>query len=399
MYFLTGIYLKMWCIIPEKIRDIIPAAESRKTEISVYGIRFLKMPLFNLKKITICIFIILLYGLSVPVSFASSIKLMHDYHAQSVSFSANWESSPQNFENFQLAGIDMGSLSEKQELIRVASLRSDDYILPETEKGMEKVSFKNLFNVKLKDKSSGMFFLQRTGGESSRYEIDDILLKRQGGNDVLYEHTNYMAFMHVAAAGIIFLLPESVTKWDKSDMSFSTVTDKWARNVKSGPVWDGDDWAINYIGHPYQGAAYYVVARHSGYDWKGSFLFSTILSTFMWEYGFESFAEVPSTQDLVVTPIIGSILGELLLNGEERITENRGRVLGSRLLGDISLFLINPAGSAIKALQKLTKAPARVKTSTAVFYEPRSIYDSRIARSPLSEVNSQFGLRIVFTYN
>ena len=293
----------------------------------------------------------------------------------------------------------MGSLSEKQELIRVASLRSDNYILPETEKGMEKVSFKNLVNVKLTDKSSGIFVLQRTGDESSRYKIDDILLKRQGGNDILYEHTNYMAFMHVAAAGIIFLLPESVTKWDKSDMSFSTVTDKWARNVKSGPVWDGDDWAINYIGHPYQGAAYYVVARHSGYDWKGSFLFSTILSTFMWEYGFESFAEVPSTQDLIVTPIIGSILGEVLLNGEERITENRGRVLGSRLLGDISLFLINPAGSAINALQKLTKAPGRVKTSTEVFYEPRSIYDSRIARSPQSEVNSQFGLRIVFTYN
>jgi hypothetical protein len=389
----------MWCIIPEKIRDIIPAAESRKTEISVYGIRFLKMPLFNLKKIIICIFIIFLYGLSVPVSFASSIKLMHDYHAQSVSFSSNWKSSHQNFEHFQLAGIDMGSLSEKQEFIRVASLRSENYILPETEKGMEKVSFKNLVNVKLKDKSSGMFILQRTGDERSRYEIDDILLKRQSGNDILFEHTNYMAFMHVAAAGIIFLLPESVTKWDKSDMSFSTVTDKWARNVKSGPVWDGDDWAINYIGHPYQGAAYYVVARHSGYDWKGSFLFSTILSTFMWEYGFESFAEVPSTQDLVVTPIIGSILGEVLLNGEERITQNQGRVLGSRLLGDISLFLINPAGSTINALRKLTKAPGRVKTSTEVFYEPRSISDSRIARNPLSEVNSQFGLRVVFTYN
>ena len=114
----------------------------------------------NLKKIAICIFIILLNGLSVPVSFASSIKLMHDYHAQSVSFSSNWKPSRQNFENFQLAGIDVGSLSEKQELIRVASLRSDNYILPDTEKGMEKVSFKNLGNVKLKDKSSGLFILQ-----------------------------------------------------------------------------------------------------------------------------------------------------------------------------------------------------------------------------------------------
>jgi len=235
--------------------------------------------------------------------------------------------------------------------------------------------------------------------QSSDFTIDNLSLKRKNKYEIISEKTNYMAFLHIAAAGLLYFMPESVTKWDKSTMSVSTVTDKWVKDVKSGPVWDHDDWAINYIGHPYQGAAYYVFARQSGFEWKESFLFSTIISTFMWEYGFESFAEVPSTQDLIVTPIAGSILGEILLNGGKRIAENDGKVLGSKMLGDISMVLIDPAGSAVKAMQRLTSAPAKIKTRTEVFYEPAEIYNFRDKSGPLADTNTQYGLRVVFTYN
>ncbi|WP_203249645.1 MULTISPECIES: DUF3943 domain-containing protein [Cysteiniphilum] len=64
-----------------------------------------------------------------------------------------------------------------------------------------------------------------------------------------------------------------------------------------------------YIGHPYAGAIYYMAARDSGFGEFESFLYSAFISTFFWEYGVEAFAEVPSIQDLIVTPVDGWLLG------------------------------------------------------------------------------------------
>lgn len=79
------------------------------------------------------------------------------------------------------------------------------------------------------------------------------------------------------------------------------------------PVWDDDFWFHNYVGHPYGGSVYYNTIRSQGASRGASFLFVTLLST-QWEYFFEALAERPSIQDLLITPITGSILGEVIHN-------------------------------------------------------------------------------------
>nr|WP_225874297.1 DUF3943 domain-containing protein [Vibrio algicola] len=163
--------------------------------------------------------------------------------------------------------------------------------------------------------------------------------------DYLLGQTYTFFGLSLAAVGLMTLLPEGVTHWDSDQRSFDSLGQKWKDNVSQGPVWDNDSFYLNYIMHPYFGGVYYTVARHSGFNGFESFLYSFTMSTFFWEYGVEAFAEVPSWQDIIVTPILGSLVGEGMYQAEQYIAfENDGELLGSETVGTISLFLLNPIG-------------------------------------------------------
>ncbi len=161
----------------------------------------------------------------------------------------------------------------------------------------------------------------------------------------LWHQTKVVFIGGFAVMGVILLLPEEISKWDKSEFGKGQLLEKWWDNVRAGPVWDNDKWYINYIGHPYFGGVYYQGARKSGYNEWNSFMYSALMSTFYWEYGIEAFAEVPSMQDLVVTPLGGWIYGEWAHNKEQEIRARGGTALGSKTWGSISLFLLDPLGS------------------------------------------------------
>jgi hypothetical protein len=117
----------------------------------------------------------------------------------------------------------------------------------------------------------------------------------------------FIGGVEVVGMTVLILLPKEVTKW----------SNHWAqdamRNLKRSfttlPVWDKDDWQLNYIGHPIAGSYYYNALRSQNASRFHSFLFSTAQS-FIWEYFIEGMAEKPSAQDLFVTPVVGSLLGE-----------------------------------------------------------------------------------------
>ena len=156
----------------------------------------------------------------------------------------------------------------------------------------------------------------------------------------------------IIGAGILYLMPESVTNWNKDDLKTGKVFKRWKNNVKEGPVIDKDDWFLNWITHPYWGAAYYMSARSSGANAFYSFLFSTLASTFFWEYGIEAFAEVPSKQDLIITPVIGSIIGEGFYLAKRHIYENDYKLLDSKILGVTTAFLMDPITEVWKLFSK-----------------------------------------------
>ncbi len=174
-----------------------------------------------------------------------------------------------------------------------------------------------------------------------------------GRYSILAEDSLYFLIPAFAIMGVLYLLPEDVSNWEKDDINFQHGLDQWPDNV-SGWEWDSDDDWINYIGHPYFGSTYYVYARHYGYSRLESFWFSFAISAF-YEIGIEAWAEPVSIQDMIFTPLLGSLLGELLLPLERQIKINDNKVLGSQLLGTVSLAVIDPFGHIVPPLKRWTK--------------------------------------------
>lgn len=138
----------------------------------------------------------------------------------------------------------------------------------------------------------------------------------------------------LAGMGILIALPKSVTKWPDNWMQSAGQNLK--RAWTTAPVMDKDEWAVNYIGHPLAGAMYYNALRSQGATRLQSFLFSTVQSTF-WEYTIEAVAEQPSIQDLIVTPVVGSVIGELSHQATLRMKRR-----GFNTLEKVVVTLINP---------------------------------------------------------
>ncbi len=189
---------------------------------------------------------------------------------------------------------------------------------------------------------------------------EDYLVKDVNVNEELparyrrvIEDTVYVQFMMIAAIGALAVLPESISKWDMDALNEQSLGARWRENVTTKPVWDEDEWEINYIGHPVSGAAYYALARNEGMSIFESAAYSTILSTFFWEYGYESFAEKPSIQDLIFTPLIGSFLGEGMHILEGKLDENEGKIWGFKGLGSFSYFWLDPMGRMARGLSEM----------------------------------------------
>ena len=95
----------------------------------------------------------------------------------------------------------------------------------------------------------------------------------------LRRDTLYFLGYQAVVIAVLYAVPESETGWDKNTAGFS----KWWDNV-SNPHRDTDDAYLNWITHPYWGAAYYIRGRERGLNRWQSFGYSALLST-LYEYG------------------------------------------------------------------------------------------------------------------
>lgn len=158
----------------------------------------------------------------------------------------------------------------------------------------------------------------------------------------LWLNTGILMTAGVTTMLILESLPSEATAWNKTENGKVPLFKRWWQNVHKGPVWDKDNAIFNYVLHPYAGAAYYMGARSNGFNMWGSFLYSFCISTFFWEYGFEAFNEIPSVEDLIITPVVGSILGEGFYLAKRYIVSNGYRLFGSKIAGYAVAFLLDP---------------------------------------------------------
>jgi hypothetical protein len=153
----------------------------------------------------------------------------------------------------------------------------------------------------------------------------------------------------------LWSLPEDSTQWDKEKMRKEGMVKQWSNNLDAGPVWDEDGFFFNWITHPWAGAVYYMNARGSGFKRWESFVYSTLMSTLFWEFGVENFVEIPSWQDLIITPIIGSFIGEVFFIWKGKIIRNERNLLNSYFLGRVTLFVMDPFNELLDMFGYKTK--------------------------------------------
>ena len=168
----------------------------------------------------------------------------------------------------------------------------------------------------------------------------------------MWINTAVLTGAFVSTLFVLEILPENATAWNRADITSVPFYRRWFRNnFKRGPEWDHDNPIFNFVLHPYAGAAYFMSARTCGFNFWQSFLYSAIISTVGWEFGIEACMERPSYQDLVITPVIGSLMGEGFYRAKRLIVYNNYELLGSPVLGHIVAFLLDPVNEVVGALR------------------------------------------------
>jgi hypothetical protein len=213
-------------------------------------------------------------------------------------------------------------------------------------------------------------------GEDDMAENGDVtpgVLERDWGG--LGRDTAFFVGYEAVEAGVLYLLPESVTKWTAEQRK--TSMHRWWENVQH-PQWDEDNWYVNYLGHPYFGAIAYVRARERQFGAFGGFWYASLLST-LYEFGIEALFERPSYQDLLVTPVGGLLLGGLVF---EPIREHIQGKPERQWYDHLTLAVTDPLGTANSLLERSlgTEADIRVRFRPLTL-APHAPFNEPTARS------------------
>ena len=88
-------------------------------------------------------------------------------------------------------------------------------------------------------------------------------------------------------------------------------------------------------------------ARSCGFNFYQSLLYSAAISTIGWEYGIEACMERPSIQDLFITPLVGSAIGEMFYKVKRHIVAHDYTLWSSRIIGNIVVFLVDPVNEVV----------------------------------------------------
>lgn len=180
--------------------------------------------------------------------------------------------------------------------------------------------------------------------------------------------TYYFLGLQLSIIGVLYFMPESVSSWSDEQREQHRL-DKWWDNV-SGPEWDEDDHYINYVLHPYWGAAYYVRARERGYGQREAFWYSFLLST-MYEAGIEALFEPISIQDFFVTPIVGSWLGGYFMDWRHSTRQRMADTGEARFRDKALLVLTDPLGNAADFIDRRLGRDVSFTAAPFVRHQPR----------------------------
>ena len=147
-----------------------------------------------------------------------------------------------------------------------------------------------------------------------------------------------VAIVEVLGINLLYNLVNQVIKPTEEKKYFRTSPSSWWENLKYGFEWDDNAFAVNQIGHPYQGSNYFNAGRSSGLSfWESAPL--AALGSATWEYFGET--HKPSVNDLINTTVGGIAIGEMLHRTGWLIRDTT-KTGGGRLWSEILATVVDP---------------------------------------------------------
>ncbi len=203
------------------------------------------------------------------------------------------------------------------------------------------------------------------GEQENDVEIDQATRDQPERNDFdlpdsdgLKRDTWYFLGYQWVTIGVLYVVPETISNWSDEQKQGDYLS-RWRDNV-TNPQFDSDDLYLNYLLHPYWGAAYFVRAKERGYSDTGAFWYSMLLSS-IYEFGAEAMFEEVSIQDVIFTPMLGSMLGQYFMNVRRDIRQ-RDFELGHRRTRDKWVWVLtDPLGAINRRMDRLLGVDTRLQ--------------------------------------
>ncbi len=207
-------------------------------------------------------------------------------------------------------------------------------------------------------------------GEAEECNLPPVMTVGQGGltpGETIYafdnpERRGKQPWMAAAEAFGINMLVLGFDRY-ALDAEFAQVTFSTMRhNVKTGFVWDNDQFSTNLFAHPYHGGLYFNAARSNGMNFWESVPYA-FCGSLMWETLCET--EPPAINDLIATTVGGVCIGEVTSRISDLIYDDRQRGFG-RFAREFLGALVCP----VKALNRIVSGDAwRVRTSYYKYHD------------------------------
>ena len=180
------------------------------------------------------------------------------------------------------------------------------------------------------------------------------------------ERRPVFAIVEVLGINVLYNVMNRVIKAPEEKHYFRVGPGSWWENLRYGFEWDDNAFAVNQIGHPYQGGNYFNAGRSNGLSfWESAPL--AALGSATWEYFGETHR--PSVNDFINTTVGGIALGEMLhrTGWLIRDTTKSGK---ARLWNEIFATVIDPITGLNRFISgdsgKVSEKPAEfVPTKTA----------------------------------
>ncbi len=148
------------------------------------------------------------------------------------------------------------------------------------------------------------------------------------------------------------------------------------RKVEDGWYWDPNNFNTNTVYHLYAGMTYYQIARSNYYTIPESLAW-TFAGSFFWEFVGE-WREQVSLNDMIFTPMLGSITGEALIQTTKYIEKK----MDPGILREIITLAIDPLGWFNRKLDSSNSGDIRVRL---VFVNPiQTAVENKVQRDVLN---------------